>query len=413
MNASIQILMVSERGIITMGRRKFNREGQIPHNLNEMINIKFTGEHGICKMDDVLSSMHIRSWFPNTENWYHFLDNVLSDWIYNNYKLRPLRYDLIHEFESPFNNYCVYISNPQNAYWTFRDFVNDYDALSMEISNICHNIFLANQEKYKKLFDAMTLEFNPLWNVDGVEETVRTLERDGNIINAKSGNDATAKSGNDALVKSGTVTDAESGSTATAHTGTITTTDTGTDTTVYTGTETDTKNGRRELQKTGGKTTTESESTTDSQTFLNVKKTVESYTDGVSDPEGEFESEIYTNLADIKTFNQRQDQVTKNLSNQQTNANTDTTTHGKTDTTTFNNTDTQNYNSTDTTTYNSSNTETIDTLDTERTRHERHGNIGVTTTTKLLTELVDYSQYFNYVDIVAKDLINAICEGVY
>lgn len=396
-----------------MSRRKFNREEQIPHNLDEMINIKFTGEHGVCKMDDVLSSMHIRSWFPNSEEWYHFLDNVLSDWIYNNYKLRPLRYDLIHEFESPFNNYCVFINNPQGAYWTFRDFVNDYEALSMEISNICHNVFLANQEKYKKLFDAMTLEFNPLWNVDGVEETVRTLERDGTIQNAKSGNDAIAKSGYDSLAKTGTVTDAESGTTETAHTGTITTTDTGTDTTIYTGTETNTRNGSRTNSKTGGKTTTESESTTDSQSFLNVKKTVESYTDGVSIPDGEIDTETYTNLADVKTFNQRQDQETKNLSNMQTNANTDTTTHGKSDTTTHNTTDTQNYNSTDTTTYNSNNTETIDTLDTERITHERHGNIGVTTTTKLLSELVDYAQYFNYVDIVAKDLINAICEGVY
>lgn len=396
-----------------MSRRKFNREGQIPHNLDEMINIKFTGEHGVCKMDDVLSDMHIRSWFPNSEDWYHFLDNVLSDWIYNNYKLRPLRYDLIHEFESPFNNYCVFINNPQSAYWSFRDWVNDYEALSLEISNICHNVFLANQEKYKKLFEAMTVEFNPLWNVDGTEETVRTLERDGTIQNAKTGNDATAKSGYDSMEKTGTVTDAESGTTATAHTGTITTTDTGTDTTVYTGTESNTRNGARTNAKTGGKTTIESESTTDALDFLNVKKTVESYTDGVTIPDGEIETETYTNLADVKTFNQRQDQVTKNLSNLQTNANTDTTTHGKSDTTTHNTTDKQNYNSTDTTTYNSNNTETIDTLDTERTTHERHGNIGLTTTTQLLTEYVDYAQYFNYVDIVAKDLINAICEGVY
>ena len=396
-----------------MSKRKFNREGQIPHNLNEMINIKYTGSNGVCEMDDVLSSMHTRSWFANSETWYHFLDDVLNDWIYNNYKLRPLRYDLINEYESPFNNYCVFVSNPQSAYWTFRDFANDYNSLSLEISNICHNVFLANQEKYKKLFDAMTLEFNPLWNVDGVEEITRTLERDGTITNAKTGNDATAKSGNDALVKSGTVTDAESGTTALSHTGTITTTDSGTDTTAYEGSETDTKNGVHTSAVTGGEIVTEKEATTDSQSWLNVKQTATTYGDGTTE-NSKTTTDTDTNVTNVHAYtNNRRDIETKNLTNQQTNANTDTTTHGKTDTTTYNNTDTQNYNSTDTTTYNSSNTETLDTLDTERTIHERHGNIGVTTTTKLLTELVDYAEYFNYVDIVAKDLINAICEGVY
>ena len=390
--------------------------GKIPKNLDEMINIAYIPSNPYngrrLYETSVLSDMHKSSWFSNSELWYHWLDDKLSDYIYNNYRFRPFLDKLLNDFCEPFENYCHFYYTPQEA-GLIWDNGEDWSDLSDKISDICHNIFLSNQEKYKKLFDAMTLEFNPLWNVDGVEETVRTLERDGSIVNAKSGNDESAKTGSDALVKSGTVTDAESGSTATAHTGTITTTDSGTETTVYNGTETNTRNGARTNAKTGGKTTTESEATTDSQSFLNVKKTVESYTDGVSIPDGEIDTETYTNLADVKTFNQRQDQVTKNLSNLQTNANTDTTTHGKTDTTTFNNTDTQNYNSKDKTTYNSSNTETIDTLDTERTTVERHGNIGVTTTTKLLSELVDYSQYFNYVDIIAKDLINAICEGVY
>ena len=413
MNASIQLLTGSEKGVLIMSRKKFNREGQIPHNLYEMINIKNTGDNGLCAMDDVLSSMHIRTWFNNSESWYHFLDDVLNDWIYNNYKLRPIKYDLINEFESPFNNYCVFISNPQNAHWTFRDFVNDYSDLELEISNICHNVFLANQEKYKKLYDAMTLEFNPLWNVDGTEEITRTLERDGTIVNAKSGNDATAKSGNDALVKSGTVTDAESGTTAEAHTGTITNAQTGTDTMAFEGSETDTKNGVHTSAITGGEIHEKYEATTDSLDLLKTEKNVDTFGDD-SNMSSKTTTDTDTNVTNVHAFtNNRRNVDTKNLSNTQTNANTDTTTHGKTDTTTYNNTDTQNYNSTDTTTYNSSNTETLDTIDTERTIHERHGNIGVTTTTKLLTELSDYAQYFNYVDIVAKDLINAICEGVY
>ena len=373
-------------------KRTYENDGHVPRNLFEL---SVVGGSSDFSAFFTPTSTQVGQTIASKE-WYSFLqlNGLLSRHIKNNYWKKPLNDALMGDYYPPFT-------------------LTDFALIVGEIANKACSIYWKNMYKYDKLWEALTVDFNPLWNVDGVEETVRTLERDGNIINAKSGNDASKKTGNDALVKSGTITDAESGTTAEAHTGTITTTDTGTDTTVYTGTETDTKNGRRELQKTGGKTTTESEATTDSQTFLNVKKTVESYTDGVSDPEGEFESEVYTNLADVKTFNQRQDQVTKNLSNQQTNANTDTTTHGKTDTTTFNNTDTQNYNSTDTTTYNSSNTETIDTLDTERTRHERHGNIGVTTTTQLLTEFVDYAKLVDFVDIVAKDILETITLSTY
>lgn len=381
-------------------KKDFNRLGKVPHTIKEGVYITPSINKVYYFCDSVSpSASFIDSTIYNKE-WYTFLHShdLLGNYILDMYKDRP--------FNSIIDDYCEPFSNGSS---------NDSDTVDLfkQIQYKAIRVYYKNVHKYNKLWEALTVDFNPLWNVDGVEEIVRTLERDGNIVNAKSGNDASAKTGNDALVKSGTITDAESGTTAEAHTGTITTTDTGTDTTIYTGTETDTKNGRRELQKTGGKTTTESEATTDSQTFLNVKKTVESYTDGVSDPEGEFESEIYTNLADVKTFNQRQDQVTKNLSNQQTNANTDTTTHGKTDTTTFNNTDTQNYNSTDTTTYNSSNTETIDTLDTERTRHERHGNIGVTTTTQLLTEYVEYAKLVDFVDIVARDILETITLSTY
>jgi hypothetical protein len=51
-------------------------------------------------------------------------------------------------------------------------------------------------------------------------------------------------------------------------------------------------------------------------------------------------------------------------------------------------------------------------LDTERISKERHGNIGVTTTTKLLSEFREYVN-FNIMDIVAKDIVNTITEGVY
>lgn len=384
-----------------MSRKKFNREGQIPHNLDEMINIKFTGSNGVCKMDGVLSSMHTRTWFANTETWYHFLDDILNDWIYNNYKLRHIKYDLINQFESPFNNYCVFNSNPQSARWVFRDWANDYNLLSQDISHICHNVFLANQEKYKKLFDAMTLEFNPLWNVDGTETTTRTLEKDGTISNAKDGYDELSKTGHDDVIKTGKDYNIKSGSEDTRRLGD--------DTTTYIGKEETKRNGDRTLTTEGGEITTHEEATTDSQSLITTTKDNTFY--GVDGEVGALgsakrETETYTNLKDEKTFTDREDGVHHDV--------TDTTTYNNVrDEINFDSTQSTEYLSNHRTTYDVDDVQTFDTIDTERITLERHGNIGVTTTTKLLSELVDYAQYFNYVDIVAKDLINAICEGVY
>lgn len=410
--------MVSEKGVKTMARRKFNREGQIPHNLNEMINIKYTGEHGVCSIDDVLSSMHIRTWFNNSELWYHFLDDTLSDWIYNNYKLRPIKYDLINEFESPFNNYCVFISNPQNAHWSFRDLVNDYSALELEISTICHNVFLVNQEKYKKLFDAMTLEFNPLWNVDGTETTTRKLTKEGTVTNDKDGFDELANTGHDDITKTGTDTNTKSGSFDTTKSGNFTYGRLGSDTTTYSGQEETKRNGDRTLKTEGGEISTHEEATTDSQSLTTTTKDNTFY--GVDGVVGELgtskkETETFTNLKDEKTFTNRQDQTQHNTTDTTTynNVKDETTYDDVTDEMAYDSTTKTEYLSKHKTSYDITDKQEIDTEDNETIEVERHGNIGVTTTTKLLTELVDYAQYFNYIDIVAKDLINAICEGVY
>lgn len=403
--------------------KKFNHSKIAPKNIHDCLYVSIDSNNNI--------SGFIPTFTPsiaslNNEDWYKFLKtlvityqrgnyyvatgsfdvdvNVLQDHIFKNYSYRPF-------LDSIFDLIDIY-----NWDWKLQDFVDrttDMNMLDDEIIERCKNTFIKNQYKYAKLWEALTVEFNPLWNVDGVEETVRTLERDGSITNAKSGNDETAKSGNDALVKSGTVTDAESGTTALAHTGTITTTDSGTDTTAYEGSETDTKNGVHTSAVTGGEIVTEKEATTDSQTWLNVKQTSTTFGDGTNE-NSKTTTDTDTNITNVHAYtNNRRDIETKNLTNQQTNANTDTTTHGKTDTTTYNNTDTQNYNSKDKTTYNSSNTETIDTLDTERTTYERHGNIGVTTTTQLLTEFVEYAKLVDFVDIVARDILETITMGVY
>lgn len=374
-------------------RKIYSTNGKVPRNIYELCHVYENGSD----MSGFFTpaTIQVGSEIANKE-WYTFIqqNNLLWRHIKNNYYRKPLSDSLMGEYIAPFD-------------------VSDYALVGASIAGIACSVYWKNKYKYDKLWEALTVEFNPLWNVDGVEETVRTLERDGNIVNAKSGNDETAKSGNDALVKTGTVTDAESGTTANAHTGTITTALTGTDTTAYEGSETDTKNGVHTSAVTGGEIKEHFEATTDAPSYIAVDKDVTTYGD-----ENESNSRTTTDTdTDVTTVhaytNNRRDIETKNLTDLQTNANTDTITHGKTDTTTYNNTDTQNYNSKDKTTYNSSNTETFDTLDTERTLHERHGNIGVTTTTALLTEYVEYAKLVDFVYIVAKDILELITLNTY
>ena len=222
----------------------------------------------------------------------------------------------------------------------------------------------------------MIAEFNPLWNVDGTETTTRILERDGTITNAKSGNDAIEKRGSDTDALTGGDTVANSGS----------------DTTTYSGSETNTRNGNISKTDTGGYIDTRTETTTDGDGWQNVEKNERTYPSG-----GNVETEHYTNLADVKNYTNR----------------SDTLQHGKTETTTHNTTDTKTFNSTDTTKYNSSNTETLDTIDTERISLTRQGNIGVTTTTKLLTEYWDFALYTNFIDTVVKDCLESFTLIVY
>ena len=240
--------------------------------------------------------------------------------------------------------------------WSFED----YTYLTAEIQRRTSGILFKNREMYKRMYEAMTAEFNPLWNVDGTEITIRTLERDGTIVNAKSGKDT--------LKKTGTDTDTMSG----------------TDTTTYSGRETTTRDGDITKTTSGGYTDTKAVTTTDSNSWLDSEKNTRNYANG-----GEVENTQYANLADSKVFANRQDSLQ----------------HGKVDTMLHNTQDEQSYAS--------SNTETLDTLDTERVEHERHGNIGVTKSTELVRDYWDTARYMDFINRVCLDVLESITMGVY
>lgn len=341
----------------------------------------------------------------NNDEWYRFFtsfgqgEEILADningYIVNNYGDRVLMPAIMHKFDG----------------WI----ESDYDYLSADITGRTTHVLLKNREKYKKLFDAMTLEFNPLWNVDGTETTTRTLEKDGTITNARDGSDTIHDVTDGTVLHSGTDTFDKDGTDTIAHSGTITTGETGTDTTAYSGSETDSKNGTRTLSKTGGNVETKYRSTTDSNSFLPTEKTSTEYGDGsgTANHDKETETETFNNYNDVKTFTNRQNQETKNLTTTQTNNNSDTTTYNSTTTETKNLAIDEDKTYDRTTEYDSSDTQTFDTIDTERVTHERHGNIGVTTTTKLLTEYWDMAMYMDFVDAVCKDCLASFTIGVY
>ena len=208
--------------------------------------------------------------------------------------------------------------------------------------------------KYAGYFQTLHEDFNPLWNVDGTEETVRTLEQDGTVTNAKRGGDTTQETVAGTDSKTGTVADAK----------------TGNDSHHITGTDTD-ANG-------GVDTSTRSRTTTEGTTFYDAEK------------------ETTNNGKTVTTTHNTTDAVTYN--------NTNTTTHNTTDTTSRSvNTGV---------TYNSDDTTTKDLLDTERITLTRRGNIGVISTVKLLQE---FREFYN-VDLftaITKDIAYDLTEGVY
>ena len=68
------------------------------------------------------------------------------------------------------------------------------------------------QDAIQKRYDVLRTEYNPIWNVDGTEETQRENTQSGSISNAKSGTMSTTKSGSVTTDNGGTITNTKSGS---------------------------------------------------------------------------------------------------------------------------------------------------------------------------------------------------------
>ena len=161
-------------------------------------------------------------------------------------------------------------------------------------------------------------------------------------------------------------------------TGNVTDAKTGNDSTTRTGNETDEKTGTESNTRTGSESNTQSGSTTettaktsyDSNTFYDIEKVT-------TEPNQAATTTQYNNVKDETSFTGRKDTHTYN------------TVKDKTD-------------------YDSTNTNTRNLQDVERTILIRHGNIGVVSTVKLLQEYIQLAEEVNFLDIVARDVVNSI-----
>lgn len=365
-----------------MARRHFTKSDNVPRNLFEL---SLHGGSGasmrwVFTPDSLPRNIHQKEWYQFIHD-----DTLLADYIAQNFKFKPFNEEVKYQFEAPFD-------------------YPDYMDMCFYIKEMVTLLYVKNEYNYDKLWDAMTLEFNPLWNVDGTETTTRTLEKDGSTELADTGHDDVIKSGKDYNIKSGYQEYEKEGE--------IINDRLGDDTTTYEGQEENKRNGDRSVKTQGGEIKTHKESTTDADSLLIISQDSTEY--GASGVVGDLgdsriETETYTNLKDEKTFTDRTDTIHHDVS--------DTTSFDAyKETTTYQNVkDEMNYGSTVKNQYYGKHTTTYDTVDTERTTYERHGNIGVTKSTELLESLADMTQnpLFDFTKIVARDIMNEICNAVY
>ena len=240
---------------------------------------------------------------------------------------------------------------------------------------LLHDLFTEwvqnRQHAFSKMYAALVAEYNPLWNVDGVEGLITKTTHTGTNTNAKSGTDTVAGSGTDTVASSGTDTDTLSGIDTFDH-------DVTKDETTRTGNETN--------ADTGTDTTRRSVATFDSN-----DDAVPYNAEGVT--HGKTTTTTYNNVKDARIVDAQ-----------------DKTTYGKVDTVAYGKTDTTTYGKTDTTTYNSSNTETRNLVDEYLEMKIRQGNIGLTKSTELVeSEMRLRKDWDNMLNEWIKDFIESYC----
>ena len=376
-----------------MSLKPISNTNKIPYRIKDLLN-RTNYLESFLPDEDIEATINFRS-----EEWYIFVSkcveftfnqganpevtDMLTAYIFNFFKERRLFYDWIFENIDSFEEDDL-------------DYYYDY------LRNKILQLFLANNYKYKGLYESTILDFNPLYNVDAYEEIDRKLDQDGTVNTKDTGTDTYKKTGNETNTKSGTDTDSHTGTDTMKHTGTDTNVESGTDTNAHTGTQGISEEYDSLKQSNGDGFDTGSVTTSNSSTFYDSDKTIK---------HAENSETTDDSKSSTTTFNDTNTE-TKNLTDQRTTNLEDKRTVSLQDRKTLNITDATTHNTTDTNTKNLNSLMTKDLTDTEKTIIRRFGNIGVTQSTQLLENYRNFVT-FNFLNIVAKDVIETLSYSVY
>lgn len=269
----------------------------------------------------------------------------LNGYMFLNYGNRKL-------FKHYFDWFDIYENKQEECEFLRDEIIQDIYACSK-----------ANIYKWSNLLKSTLLEFNPLWNVDGVVGEIRETTHTGTDTTSHTGTDTTTRDGSNNTTRTGNF-ELE-----------------------YLGTKYNDKEGKEVTTNSGTDTSTLSKTTTESQTYYGAEKTemLNGKTSTLS-YDGKTANDVYR---DTEHFTERKDKTTYNQLK-----------------------DAHSIDESDETSYDSEIEKLLNLKDKDLFMQIKQGNIGVTTTTKLLTEFQNFIN-IRVVDVIAKDLINAICEGVY
>lgn len=271
-----------------------------------------------------------------------------------------------------YTSWCLFSPGYYDA--STDSYINTVEDINDAI-NLLHDLFTEwvqnRQHAFSKMYAALLAEYNPLWNVDGVEGLMTKTTHTGTASNAHTGKDTMQASGNDTVSNTGTDTDTLSGVDTIDHDVTK---------------DENTRTGSEANARTGNDTDTRQVATFDSG--------------GVLSPESSNRTDYLS--TDTKTYNNVKDSRQVDETNKTTYGKVDTFVHGKIETTA--------HGKKDETTYNSTNTETRNLVDEYLELKIRQGNIGLTKSTELVeSELRLRRDWDNMINEWIKDFISSYC----
>ena len=202
-----------------------------------------------------------------------------------NQPLFPTNYNFMGFYRDNYTTIDPFIRIMYGGMKTIVDSVDAFDLL-------VNGYLTTQQDALQKKYDVLRTEYNPIWNVDGTEETQRENTQSGNITNTKSGTMSTTKNGSVTTDNGGSITNTKSGSVNRENGEVITTVVNQKNPFESDGFVDDTK--QTSTTPTNNSTETYN-NVTDTQTMNNVKST-ETY-NNVTD------SQTFNNYGDTQTFN--------------------------------------------------------------------------------------------------------------